>query len=77
MTFEDIETRMKLYLQEKQIHYQQGFELLQIMAKSILGEPSKNGETNDTIQAQINKYPVLNRLDDVRAWFAGNKNDGD
>lgn len=77
MTFEDIETRMKLYLQEKQIHYQQGFELLQIMAKSILGESSKNGETNDTIQAQINKYPVLNRLDDVRAWFAGNKNDGD
>lgn len=76
VTFEDIEMQMKLYLQEKQITFQQGFELMQLMAKSILGSSSKGSSTNDTIQAEINKYPTLNKLDDVRAWFAGNKANG-
>lgn len=73
---EDIETQLKLYLQEKQITFQQGYELMVLIAKSILGSSSNEGGTNATIDAKIKSLPTLNSIDQVKAWFQGNQSNG-
>lgn len=73
---EDIETQLKLYLQEKQITFQQGYELMVLIAKSILGSSSKEEDTNATIDAKIKSLPTLNSIDQVKAWFQGNQSNG-
>ena len=73
---EDIETQLKLYLQEKQITFQQGYELMVLIAKSILGSSSNGEDTNATIDAKIKSLPTLNSLDQVKAWFQGNQSNG-
>ena len=76
VTFEDIELRLKLFIEDKQVTFQQGYELMILIAKGILGSSSKEGETNATIEKQINSLPKLNSLDQVAAWFQGNKTHG-
>lgn len=73
---EDIETQLKLYLQEKQITFQQGYELMVLIAKSILGSSSNGEDTNATIDAKIKSLPTLNSIDQVKAWFQGNQSNG-
>ena len=73
---EDIETQLKLYLQEKQITFQQGYELMVLIAKSILGSSSNGEDTNATIDAKIKSLPTLNSIDQVKAWFQGNQPNG-
>ena len=73
---EDIETQLKLYLQEKQITFQQGYELMVLIAKSILGSSSNEEDTNATIDAKIKSLPTLNSIDQVKAWFQGNQSNG-
>lgn len=73
---EDIETQLKLYLQEKQITFQQGYELMVLIAKSILGSSSNEEGTNATIDAKIKSLPTLNSIDQVKAWFQGNQANG-
>ena len=73
---EDIETQLKLYLQEKQITFQQGYELIVLIAKSILGSSSNGEDTNATIDAKIKSLPTLNSIDQVKAWFQGNQANG-
>ena len=73
---EDIETQLKLYLQEKQITFQQGYELMVLIAKSILGSSSNGEDTNATIDAKIKSLPTLNSIDQVKAWFQGNQANG-
>ena len=76
MTMEDIELELKLYLQEKQITFMQGYELMVLIAKSILGTSSNEEGSNATIDAKIKSLPTLNSIDQVKAWFQGNKADG-
>ena len=73
---EDIETQLKLYLQEKQITFQQGYELMVLIAKSILGSSSNDEDRNATIDAKIKSLPTLNSIDQVKAWFQGNQSNG-
>lgn len=73
---EDIETQLKLYLQEKQITFQQGYELMVLIAKSILGSSSNEEDSNATIDAKIKSLPTLNSIDQVKAWFQGNQANG-
>ena len=73
---EDIEIQLKLYLQEKQITFQQGYELMVLIAKSILGSSSNEEGTNATIDAKIKSLPTLNSIDQVKAWFQGNQSNG-
>ena len=73
---EDIETQLKLYLQEKQITFQQGYELMVLIAKSILGSSSNDEDRNATINAKIKSLPTLNSIDQVKAWFQGNQSNG-
>ena len=73
---EDIETQLKLYLQEKQITFQQGYERMVLIAKSILGSSSNEEDTNATIDAKIKSLPTLNSIDQVKAWFQGNQSNG-
>lgn len=73
---EDIELQLKLYLQEKQITFQQGYELMVLIAKSILGTSSTEDSSNATIDAKIKSLPTLNNINQVKAWFEGNKANG-
>lgn len=73
---EDIELQLKLYLQEKQITFQQGYELMVLIAKSILGTSSTEDGSNATIDAKIKSLPTLNDINQVKAWFEGNKANG-
>ena len=73
---EDIELQLKLYLQEKQITFQQGYELMVLIAKSILGTSSTEDSSNATIDAKIKSLPTLNDINQVKARFEGNKANG-
>lgn len=54
----------------------QGYELMILIAKGILGSSSNEGDSNATIKDKIESLPTLNSVDQVRAWFAGNKTNG-
>lgn len=73
---EDIELQLKLYLQEKQITFQQGFELMMLMVKATFGSSSKEEGTNVTIDAKIKSLPTFNDINQVKAWFKGNTANG-
>lgn len=73
VTIEDIEVRMKLYIQEKQMTFVQGQEILVLLAKNLLGTSSKS---DDTISENFKNLPVLNDVNQVSAWFKRNKQNG-
>lgn len=72
---EDIELKIKLYIQEKQTNYNQAYEILVLLAKSILGT-STSPESSDTIPEKFQNLPVLNDVSQVANWFKGQKQNG-
>lgn len=72
---EDIELKIKLYIQEKQTNYNQAYEILVLLAKSILGS-STSSESSDTIPEKFQNLPVLNDVNQVANWFKGQKQNG-
>ena len=75
VTMEDIELKIKLYIQEKQTNYNQAHEILVLLAKSILGT-STSPESNDTMSEKFQNLPVLNDVNQVAQWFKGKKQNG-
>ena len=75
VTMEDIELKIKLYIQEKQTNYNQAYEILVLLAKSILGS-STTPESSDTIPEKFQNLPVLNDVNQVSNWFKGQKQNG-
>lgn len=75
VTMEDIELKIKLYIQEKQTNYNQAYEILVLLAKSILGS-STSSESSDTIPEKFQNLPVLNDVNQVANWFKGQKQNG-
>lgn len=76
VTFEDIELRLKLHIEERQVTFQQGYELMILIAKGILGSSSNEGDVNATIADKIKSLPTFNSIDQVKTWFQGNKSNG-
>ncbi len=72
---EDIEMKIKLYIQEKQTNFAQAHEILVLLAKSILGT-STSPESNDTMSEKFQNLPVLNDVNQVAQWFKGKKQNG-
>lgn len=75
VTMEDIELKIKLYIQEKQTNYNQAYEILVLLAKSILGS-STTPESSGTIPEKFQNLPVLNDVNQVSNWFKGQKQNG-
>ena len=72
---EDIEMKIKLYIQEKQTNFAQAHEIIDKLAKSILGS-STSPESNDTMSEKFQNLPVLNDVNQVAQWFKGKKQNG-
>ena len=72
---EDIELKIKLYIQEKQTNYNQAYEILVLLAKSILGT-STSPKSSATIPEKFQNLPVLNDVSQVANWFKGQKQNG-
>lgn len=76
VTFEDIELKLKLHIQEKQTSFFQAQEILVSLAKSILGSSDTTNNSNATMTDKMNKLPTVQHVDDLRQWFKGNKQNG-
>ena len=75
MTYEDIELKIKLYIQEKQTTFIQSQEILVLLAKSILGSGT-NSSSSDTMQEKFKHLPVLNDINQISNWFKGQQKNG-
>ena len=75
MTYEDIELKIKLYIQEKQTTFIQSQEILVLLAKSILGSGT-NSSSSDTMQGKFKNLPVLNDVNQISNWFKGQQKNG-
>lgn len=75
MTYEDIELKIKLYIQEKQTTFIQSQEILVLLAKSILGSGTKSS-SSDTMQEKFKNLPVLNDVNQISNWFKGQQKNG-
>ena len=75
MTYEDIELKIKLYIQEKQTTFIQSQEILVLLAKSILGSGT-NSSSSDTMQEKFKHLPVLNDVNQISNWFKGQQKNG-
>lgn len=75
MTYEDIELKIKLYIQEKQTTFIQSQEILVLLAKSILGSGTKSS-SSDTMQEKFKHLPVLNDINQISNWFKGQQKNG-
>lgn len=75
MTYEDIELKIKLYIQEKQTTFIQSQEILVLLAKSILGSGT-NSSSSDTMQEKFKNLPVLNDVNQISNWFKGQQKNG-
>lgn len=73
---EDIDLKIKIYIQEKQTTFIQAQEILVILAKNILGSSDNKTGSSGTIESKMKNLPVLNDVNDVRQWFERQKNDG-
>ena len=72
---EDIELRLKVYIQEKQTTFVQAQEIFVLLATSILGSDT-NPKSNDTMGEKFKHLPVFNDVNQVAAWFKGQKQNG-
>ena len=75
LTYEDIELKIKLYIQEKQTTFIQSQEILVLLAKSILGSGTKSS-SSDTMQEKFKNLPVLNDVNQISNWFKGQQKNG-
>lgn len=75
LTYEDIELKIKLYIQEKQTTFIQSQEILVLLAKSILGSGTKSS-SSDTMQEKFKNLPVLNDVNQISSWFKGQQKNG-
>ena len=75
VTYEDIELKIKLYIQEKQTTFIQSQEILVLLAKSILGSGT-NSSSSDTMQEKFKNLPVLNDVNQISNWFKGQQKNG-
>ena len=75
LTYEDIELKIKLYIQEKQTTFIQSQEILVLLAKSILGSGT-NPSSSDTMQEKFKNLPVLNDINQISNWFKGQQKNG-
>lgn len=73
---EDIELKIKLYIQEKQTTFIQAQEILVLLAKNILGGSDNKSTSNGTMSESMKNLPVYNDVEQVRSWFKRQKDNG-
>jgi len=72
VTYEDIEMKLQLHLQTKQVEYQQQYEVFGLLLKNAFGEPEKPSGSA-IIDQKIKSLPVLNTVESVKQFFENQK----